>query len=415
MRILHVHGRYYAEGGAETYLRSLVKAQLQQGHELAVIYADETPVNGIDTCMAYFCGASHGLRSGMSLLPEFKRVVANFTPDIIHLHVVQYDISPVILRWLIKTHPTVMTMHDTLTFCLKPVKGVTRKLSARILPDGSPCTKSMGSSCLKAGCLMSSLQNEGLRSFVVTLLERFWRRHLYSSINRMIVNSQFTKSELVRNHIVKENIKVIPAPLTIPEQWSRGDSSLSSATPHLLFVGQLSTIKGAREFVAILGQLKDIPWKGSMVGEGPDRVQIEKEIKRLGLDERIELHGYVPRHELASFYRQASILVFPTLAPESLGLVGIEAMWFGLPVVAYDVGAIHEWLQDGGNGYLVSPGANKIMAERIRGLLENKSRYEEFCHQATYSAQKWLDADHSQSGFKDLYVEVTGGGNVDRY
>lgn len=414
MRILHLHGRYYEEGGAETYLRTLIHSQLQQGHDLAVIFADEVPVTApAGMCETYFCGASHGLRSGMRLLPEFKRVVAGFSPDIIHLHVVQYDISPIILRWLSKTYPTVMTMHDTLTFCLKPVKGKVRSLSARIMPDGSPCTMALGSSCLKAGCLLALLRNEGIRSSVMALLERYWRRHLYRFINKIVVNSQFTKTELIRNHIAQEKIEVFPVPLNIPGTWFRSAKS-PPAPPHLLFVGQLSTVKGAVEFVTVLGQLKGFSWKASMVGEGPDRVTVEKEIIRLGLDNQVELHGYIPRDELAPLYRRASIFVFPTLAPESLGLVGIEAMWFGLPVVAYNVGAIHEWLEDGSNGYLVSPGAIEIMAERIRRLLENKTRYEELSVQAIQSAQKWLDSNHSRSAFNALYVEVTGGENADR-
>ncbi len=308
----------------------------------------------------------------------------------------------------------VMTMHDTLTFCLKPVKGKTHELSARILPDGSPCTKAMGSACLKAGCLLSTLQSEGLRSTVVSLVEKFWRRRLYRGIDSIIANSHFTKSELTRNQIAAENVEIIPVPPSIPEQWTaRLDSSVDP--PLLLYVGQMSSIKGASEFVAALKQVKGLSWKASMIGDGPDRETIEAEIRQAGLDKQIELHGFVARQDMAAFYRRASILVFPTLAPESWGLVGIEAMWFGLPVIAYDVGAINEWLQDGSNGYLVKPGEIETIAKRIRGLLENKSRYGELRIQAKKSTQRWLNTDHFRSAVNQLYVDVTGGRNADRH
>jgi glycosyltransferase involved in cell wall biosynthesis len=184
---------------------------------------------------------------------------------------------------------------------------------------------------------------------------------------------------------------------------------------HLLFVGQLSAIKGAGDFVAALGQIRELPWQASMVGDGPERAGIEAEIKALGLDQRIKLHGYVARKNLAGIYRRASLLVFPTFAPESLGMVGIEAMWFGIPVVAYDVGAIREWLQTGKNGYLVKPGEIRLMADCIRSLLENKPQLESFRLQARNSARHWLDANRVQLSFNELYLNVIEGNHANRH
>lgn len=406
MRILHVHGSYYQEGGAETYLRSLIEAQQADGHEPAILYADKVPPASANTCPVYFCRPSHGLRSGWRVLPEFKKTVTAFSPDLIHLHVVQYNISPVVLRWLAQVCPTVMTVHDTLTLCPKPVMAKTRELTARILPDGTPCTLAMGIACLKTGCLSVLLRNQGLASFAATLVEKLWRRRLCHRIDRLIVNSDFTRSDLVRNHIPATRIDVIPVPLNIPAEWDTAGHAHPAETPHLLFVGQLSTIKGASDFVAALAQINDLPWQAGMVGDGPERPQIETALKTLDLDRRVTLHGYVARKNLADHYRQATMLVFPTFAPESLGLVGIEAMWFGLPVVAYDVGAIREWLQHGKNGYLVNPGEVHLLAERIRSLLGNRPQLERFRHQAAETARQWLAVNRSENSFNELYLKV---------
>jgi glycosyltransferase involved in cell wall biosynthesis len=415
MRILHVHGRYYQEGGAETGLRALVEFQQASGHEPGVIYADRPPAQVVNDCPTYFCSPSHGWRSGLRALPEFKSAVADFAPDLVHLHVVQYDISPVVLRWLTKNLPTVMTIHDTLTLCPKPVGGRDRKLSARILPDGTPCTLAMGNACLKAGCLAEMLRSEGAASLATALAEKFWRKCLYRQMDRLLVNSAFTRAELVRNRIPAGRIEVLPVPLHIPPEWSAAAEPHPANPPLLLFVGQLSIVKGAGDFVAMLERLQDMPWQAGMVGAGPERARIEARLRNSGLDRRVGLHGAVARKELAGFYRRASLLVFPTLAPESLGLVGLEAMWFGCPVVAYNVGAIHEWLQDGRNGRLVKPGEITLLANCLRGLLENRPQLASLREQAAKTARQWLSTNRGPATFNELYLNVRKERHADRH
>lgn len=409
MRILHVHGKYYAEGGGETYLRSLIHSQLTEGQEPAILYADSRPAEIMQLCQTYFCSASHGLRSGWHALPQFKKAVTSFAPDVIHLHVVQYDISPLILHWLTQNYPTLMTMHDTLTLCPKPLTAKKPEQTARILPNCRPCTYAMGGACFKTGCMRIMLATEGFWKSTVALIEKFWRKKIYCSLAKIIVNSSFTKMDLVNNRIPAKNIDILPAPLNIPDTWKNPALKPAVELPHLLFVGQLSMVKGADEFLSVLGQLKDMPWKASMIGDGPDRNAIEQKIKQCGLEGRVILHGYIARDAIGDFYKQAHLLLFPTLAPESLGLVGIEAMWFGLPVVAYDVGAVKEWLKDEKTGYLVPPGNIAAMARQVRTLLTDQSLYERFQIQAKKSAEGWLDYDKHKLAFSKLYASVRGG------
>lgn len=408
MRILHVHGSYYREGGAETYLRSLIEAQQACGHEPAILYADRAPAAEHPPCPVYWCPPSHGLRSGMRALPAYRKAVADFVPDLIHLHVVQYQVSPVVLSWLVKVAPTVMTVHDTLTLCPKPVTGQSRVLSARILPDGTPCTQAMGMACLTAGCLTALLRSAGLRTVAVALGEKLWRRRLYRRVNRLVVNSAFTQADLIRNGIPATAIDVLPVPPEIPGEWNASGQE-QETLPRLLFVGQLSLLKGAVDFIAVLRQLEDLPWRASMVGDGPERPRVEAELSAAGLGERVSLHGYVPRKEMARYYRGATALVLPTLAPESLGLVGIEALWFGTPVVAYDVGAIREWLRDGSNGFLCHPGDTAQMASGLRALLTDAPQRQQLRQQAGASARQWLAACSFPTAFNELYRQIREG------
>src|SRR6185436_12837217 len=90
-----------------------------------------------------------------------------------------------------------------------------------------------------------------------------------------------------------------------------------------------------------------------ILGDGNHRAHCERLCRKLGLEDRVQFRGFILRHELKDFYLESSVFVVSSLWPEPFGLVGPEAMRYGLPVVAFDAGGIKEWLIDGQNGYLV--------------------------------------------------------------
>jgi len=92
--------------------------------------------------------------------------------------------------------------------------------------------------------------------------------------------------------------------------------------------------------------------------------------------------------ELKEFYLEASLFAFSSLWPEPFGLAGPEAMRYGLPVVAFDAGAVSEWLHDGENGWLVPWGDTTAFAQRIEQLLQNKDLARELGRRARLSVQK---------------------------
>ena len=68
---------------------------------------------------------------------------------------------------------------------------------------------------------------------------------------------------------------------------------------------------------------------------------------------------------------RASAVVFPSLWAEPFGIVGMEALARGVPVVGFDVGGVRDWLEDDVNGYLVPRNDTVLMANRLRALLED--------------------------------------------
>jgi len=108
----------------------------------------------------------------------------------------------------------------------------------------------------------------------------------------------------------------------------------------------------------------------AIVGEGDDRQEIAELGAALGLGDRLLFTGAVSQAELDSWYRRAWVFAMPA-EREGFGLVYLEAMARGLPVVAGACGASLEIIDNGKSGLLVSPTDHRELAQRIVALLED--------------------------------------------
>ncbi len=123
---------------------------------------------------------------------------------------------------------------------------------------------------------------------------------------------------------------------TLPDRSPR-PLPRSDAPVRILFVGRLIRTKGARDLIAALDHLRDLPLTLDIVGDGFDREACERLSVELGLTDRITFAGAQPRNQVDSFYEQADLFVFPSFR-EPGGNVVFEAMGHGLPVITCDRG-----------------------------------------------------------------------------
>ncbi len=104
-----------------------------------------------------------------------------------------------------------------------------------------------------------------------------------------------------------------------------------------------------------------------LAGDGPARAAFEEQVRRLGLERRVVFAGTVPHAEMPDWYASADALLFPSVS-ETQGIVLVEALAAGLPIVAVDVPQTREVL--GGYGMLVPPGPREIAAALSRAMTE---------------------------------------------
>jgi len=145
--------------------------------------------------------------------------------------------------------------------------------------------------------------------------------------------------------------------------------------PEILFVGRLVERKGVEVLLHALAALDARPLASlTIVGEGTREGKIRATIEALGLGGRVKLTGRLSERELAAAYERADLFVLPAVIDakgdtEGLGVVLLEALRFGVPVIGSRVGGIPDIVIDGETGWLVPPGDVRALATAIQAAL----------------------------------------------
>lgn len=173
----------------------------------------------------------------------------------------------------------------------------------------------------------------------------------------------------------------------------------------LLSVGELNWNKNHAVVVEALGKLKEPNLYYIICGEGIEKLPLAERARHLGLEDRVYLPGF--RTDIPDILKAADGFAFPSLR-EGLGLVAVEALASGVPVIASDNRGTREYMQDGSNGYVVWNNDTDGMAEAIGKLYrmwkEEKADYEEMCRQARKTAERFGSKNVNKT-MKAIYLQ----------
>jgi phosphatidylinositol alpha-mannosyltransferase len=145
---------------------------------------------------------------------------------------------------------------------------------------------------------------------------------------------------------------------------------------NILFVGRLEQRKGLGYLLSACAKIKNSLHNSRLIIVGPGTVlrhRYEKLVEDMGLTDNVVFVGFVPSDELPSYYRSADIFCAPATGGESFGIVLLEAMACGKPVVATDIQGYASVLANGEEGLLVPPRDEKSLAHALLSLLNDKN------------------------------------------
>lgn len=205
--------------------------------------------------------------------------------------------------------------------------------------------------------------------------EHLWRFLSYTypryRLTLSKVDSIISVSEAARRFISNFTANpgiVIPNGVDTDRFRPRSGIRLFDGDPVILYVGRLVPKKGVDNLILAMRNVLKVHRKARLiiVGKGALQKMLRSEAKLAGVESSVSFLGYVPDEELPYIYNSADVFVLPSITGESFGIVLLEAMASGLPVVATRVGGIPEVLS--GQGVLVDPEPESI-AEGIEEAL----------------------------------------------
>jgi len=234
---------------------------------------------------------------------------------------------------------------------------------------------------------------------------------LYCNVcNHVIAPADYVKKELIEFG-VKKPITVIPNGVNTkrfkPEKNSflRKTLHISKNDKIVVYVGRIAREKSIdfliRSFAKAAKKEKNVQFV--IVGDGPERKNLEKLISKLKISERVFLMGFVEHKDITKIYQSADIFVFSSTT-ETQGLVVLEAMSCGLPVITVKDWVFEEFIENGVDGFMVEK-KESVFAGKILEVLENENLRKKISENARKKALKFSLKEIAKK-FENLYKSL---------
>jgi glycosyltransferase involved in cell wall biosynthesis len=161
--------------------------------------------------------------------------------------------------------------------------------------------------------------------------------------------------------------------------------------PLIFFLSRLDRAHYFKGLHVLFEALQALPEAGLVVGgDGDLRVQYEAQAEALGLRQRVQFAGEISDEALPAYYRAADVVVLPSVdRTEAFGLVLLEAMACGKPVVASRLPGVRTLVEEGQNGYLVEPGNAADLADKLRRCIQDGPVLGAHARQAVEARFSW--------------------------
>jgi glycosyltransferase involved in cell wall biosynthesis len=388
MKVLHINDHLEFKGGVEVYVLSLAAELEGRGVEVGIAFGQGS-ASAWPRSFSVPSVSSVAWRSREDGRREMERVLKSFAPDVCHVHGV---FNPGSIQACLDYGPTILHLHDYRYVC--PSSGLYYRRSESI------CERTCSLACFPIGLVRGcqTLRMPASLSFYSRV--RFVERNA-NRFRSVLANSQYVADRFTRSNGIVSRLQVLHYFCPIePAMESPAGSEVSS----ILFLGRVREPKGIVRFIDVLSRLPERVI-GTIVGD-PDsamRAIIEKEARRLKCWHRVKMTGWVERADVAKIVEQAGAVIFPSIWAEPFGIVGLEAMARGIPVVAFDVGGVSDWLKDGVNGFLIPRDDTRMMAERVQELLSDPSLRSKFGNAGISTVRSQFDLDGHIMKLLSLY------------
>jgi glycosyltransferase involved in cell wall biosynthesis len=221
----------------------------------------------------------------------------------------------------------------------------------------SPRGRELCPGCSRVAGVQHGRPNIGVTGLATWLVRRYLRANLQRKqtalldADAVIAVSSTLAADLVARapELARARIEIIPNPVNTGAVRARAAATPPMQGTYALYVGKLAPNKGTSYLIDVVRNA-ELDWPLVVVGDGPDRVELERAAAHSGKD--IRFTGWVDPSETATWLAHSAMLIFPSSGPESLSRVLIEASALGRPIAAMNTGGTADIIEDETTGLL---------------------------------------------------------------
>ncbi len=384
LKIIIVSNRYPPNflGGAEVIAHYQAKAMKNLGHDI-IVFAGDTQVPGPLHTMrqnryddldvyrvalenedysAHYFNFSH-----KDIEAHFDQLLDAFHPDIVHIHNIMGLSLGIIHLSRKKGIKTFITLHDNWGFCC---------INTILKKDSQICVTFDGcESCLRH-------IDDGEERRIPISMRKDYLMFQLNEADGFISPSRYIADNYIRAGFPREKLNVIWNGIDI-EKYSFVNKQKSEVI-RFTYIGYLGIHKGIQVLIDTLPLFKEVPVRINLVGEGDQRRDLEKKIRRYGKEQSVKFWGKVENRDIDKVLSDTDVFVLPSIWPENQPVTITEAMASKIPVIASDLGGIPELIDDGVSGLLCKPGDVKDLFDRMMYFILNPEKIGEFGLSAYY-------------------------------
>lgn len=342
MRVFQLHNRYRRAGGEDSVVKAEASVLRDAGHTVSQ-YIVANP-DGVVAATAKLAISAWNPLSAR----EVSRLVEEHSPDVAHVHNTWFSLSAGVIAAISKLDvPTVVTLHNYRPTCL----------NGRLFRNGSICTICLGRSptagvryrCYRGSTAASSV---AWAATEIARRTKLWSNH----VDIIVVTTEFARKVFIEAGFPPK--KLVIKPHFVDDGGRRYVPPSLSST--VVYVGRLDAEKGIDVLADAWEEATSGGLKLVVIGDGPLRPELSD---RLG--DEVEFLGWIPSQEVRNHMLSARALLFPSVWHETFGVVLLEAMASGLPIIASDVGGVRNILGALSNEWLLPPGEVGALVEAI--------------------------------------------------
>jgi len=245
-----------------------------------------------------------------------------------------------------------------------------------------------------------------VRNFQYFIRQYFGRqRRFVLHSDKVIAVSQYVKKALISETFVDERrVEVVHNGVDGNPYKIEKNSRDIGGLVHIYFIGRIERSKGILTIIDIVNKIdRDVVLH--VVGAGPCQKEAEKMVAKYKIQEKVIFHGKMPHYEFIKKVHP-DIFVFPTKRVEGFPMVIVEAMFAGMPTVAFDCGGVSDAVIDEETGFLIDAGKEEEFKEKLEKLIDDFDTRQKFGRNSKEIAEKDYTIGTMVDRYEKIFTEV---------